>query len=234
MLGGQGSNIGGLFGINKKRDDGTGGNVTAAYNTGSIQAGASSNVGGIAGTNTGAIDQVFSTIFDNNGNAGKVVGSTNVGGLVGLNTGVLSNAYNTSQVDGVSAVGNLVGQNKSTVMDVYATVAGKLIGNGSLAQNGYVAEDTQEWKDHGLYDGFDFDNDGGSIWKNYDGYGTPLLKVFLTKAFYDPATGQLVSAADGFNAHYNTERGLISVAWVQSQTTYGLSRLGLAKEIRTG
>ena len=47
------------------------------------------------------------------------------------------------------------------------------------------------------------------IWKNYDGYGTPLLKVFLTKAFYDPATGQLVSAADGFNAHYNAEGGLI-------------------------
>lgn len=200
--GGQGSNIGGLFGINT-------GKVTAAYNTGAIRAGDSSNVGGIAGQNSGTIDQVFSTIFDNNGNAGKVVGSTNVGGLVGLNTGVLSNAYNTSRVDGVSAVGNLVGQNNSTVMNVYATVAGLLIGNGSLAQNGYVAEDTQEWKNHGSYDGFDFDNDGGRIWKNYDGYGTPLLKVFLTKAFYDPATGQLVSAADGFNAHYNAAGGLI-------------------------
>ena len=202
LLGGQGSNIGGLFGINT-------GKVTAAYNTGAIQADDSSNVGGIAGQNSGTIDQVFSTIFDNNGNAGKVVGSTNVGGLVGLNTGVLSNAYNTSRVDGVSAVGNLVGQNNRTVMNVYATVAGLLIGNGSLAQNGYVAEDTQEWKNHGSYDGFDFDNDGGRIWKNYDGYGTPLLKVFLTKAFYDPATGQLVSAADGFNAHYNAEGGLI-------------------------
>ena len=106
-------------------------------------------------------------------------------------------------------MGNLVGQNNSTVKNVYATVTGKLIGNGSLAQNGYVAEDTQEWKNHGSYDGFDFDNDGGRIWKNYDGYGTPLLKVFLTKAFYDPATGQLVSAADGFNAHYNAEEGLI-------------------------
>lgn len=202
LLGGEGSNIGGLFGINT-------GKVTAAYNTGAIQADDSSNVGGIAGQNSGTIDQVFSTIFDNNGNAGKVVGSTNVGGLVGLNTGVLSNAYNTSRVDGVSAVGNLVGQNNRTVMNVYATVAGLLIGNGSLAQNGYVAEDTQEWKNHGSYDGFDFDNDGGRIWKNYDGYGTPLLKVFLTKAFYDPATGQLVSAADGFNAHYNAAGGLI-------------------------
>ena len=123
--------------------------------------------------------------------------------------GVLSNAYNTSQVSGTNTVGNLVGQNDNAVKNVYATVTGLLIGNGSLAQNGYVAEDTQEWKDHGLYDGFDFDNDGGSIWKNYDGYGTPLLKVFLTKAFYDPATGQLVSAADGFNAHYNAKGGLI-------------------------
>lgn len=201
-LGGQGSNIGGLFGINT-------GKVTAAYNTGAIQADDSSNVGGIAGQNSGTIDQVFSTIFDNNGNAGKVVGSTNVGGLVGWNTGVLSNAYNTSQVSGTNTVGNLVGQNDNAVKNVYATVTELLIGNGSLAQNGYVAEDTQEWKDHGLYDGFDFDNDGGSIWKNYDGYGTPLLKVFLTKAFYDPATGQLVSAADGFNAHYNAKGGLI-------------------------
>ena len=201
-LEGQGSNIGGLFGINT-------GKVTAAYNTGAIQADDSSNVGGIAGQNSGTIDQVFSTIFDNNGNAGKVVGSTNVGGLVGWNTGVLSNAYNTSQVSGTNTVGNLVGQNDNAVKNVYATVTGLLIGNGSLAQNGYVAEDTQEWKDHGLYDGFDFDNDGGSIWKNYDGYGTPLLKVFLTKAFYDPATGQLVSAADGFNAHYNAKGGLI-------------------------
>lgn len=202
LLGGQGSNIGGLFGINT-------GKVTAAYNTGAIQADDSSNVGGIAGQNSGTIDQVFSTIFDDNGNAGKVVGSTNVGGLVGWNTGVLSNAYNTSQVIGTNTVGNLVGQNDKAVKNVYATVTGLLIGNGSLAQNGYVAEDTQEWKDHGLYDGFDFDNDGGSIWKNYDGYGTPLLKVFLTKAFYDPATGQLVSAADGFNAHYNAAGGLI-------------------------
>ena len=197
-----GQNIGGLVGTNN-------GAITAAYNTGVVNGNGSTNVGGIAGTNRGTIDQVFNTIFDSNGKDGMVNGGTNVGGLVGWNAGVLSNAYNTSQVDGVSAVGNLVGQNNSTVKNVYATVTGKLIGNGSLAQNGYVAEDTQEWKNHGSYDGFDFDNDGGRIWKNYDGYGTPLLKVFLTKAFYDPATGQLVSAADGFNAHYNAEEGLI-------------------------
>ena len=201
-LGGQGSNIGGLFGINT-------GKVTAAYNTGVVNGNGSTNVGGIAGTNRGTIDQVFNTIFDSNGKDGMVNGGTNVGGLVGWNAGVLSNAYNTSQVSGTNTVGNLVGQNDNAVKNVYATVTGKLIGNGSLAQNGYVAEDTQEWKNHGSYDGFDFDNDGGRIWKNYDGYGTPLLKVFLTKAFYDPATGQLVSAADGFNAHYNAKGGLI-------------------------
>ncbi|PAV38867.1 hypothetical protein CJ260_06845 [Megasphaera sp. ASD88] len=197
-----GQNIGGLVGTNN-------GAITAAYNTGVVNGNGSTNVGGIAGTNRGTIDQVFNTIFDSNGKDGMVNGGTNVGGLVGWNAGVLSNAYNTSQVSGTNTVGNLVGQNDNAVKNVYATVTGKLIGNGSLAQNGYVAEDTQEWKNHGSYDGFDFDNDGGRIWKNYDGYGTPLLKVFLTKAFYDPATGQLVSAADGFNAHYNAEGGLI-------------------------
>lgn len=202
-LGGQGSNIGGLFGTNT-------GKVTAAYNTGSIQAGDSSNVGGIAGTNSGAIDQVFSTIFDGNGNDGIVSGSTNVGGLVGWNDvgGRLTNSYNTSNVLGG---GTIAGLNDGLIENVYATVGTKEMlvtqGRGTLTHAYAVDAVDSYWKDHESYDGFDFDND--SIWKNYDGYGTPLLKVFLTKAFYDPATGQLVSAADGFNAHYNAKGGLI-------------------------
>lgn len=211
-LGGQGSNIGGLFGINQKRDDGTGGNVTAAYNTGAIQAGNSSNVGGIAGTNRGTIDQVFSTIFDSDGNDGTVIGGTNVGGLVGWNDvdGRLTNSYNTSNVlNG----GTIAGLNNGLIENVYATVGTKEMivtqDRGTL-DNAYAVDAADSyWKDHEAYDGFAFDNDGDSIWKNYDGDGTPLLKVFLTKAFYDPSTGRLVSAADGFNAHYNAKGGLI-------------------------
>ena len=211
-LGGQGSNIGGLFGINQKRDDGTGGNVTAAYNTGAIQAGNSSNVGGIAGTNRGTIDQVFSTIFDSDGNDGTVIGGTNVGGLVGWNDvdGRLTNSYNTSNVlNG----GTIAGLNNGLIENVYATVGTKEMivtqDRGTL-DNAYAVDAADSyWKDHEAYDGFAFDNDGDSIWKNYDGDGTPLLKVFLTKAFYDPSTGRLVSATDGFNAHYNAKGGLI-------------------------
>lgn len=205
-----GQNIGGLIGKNGKT-----GNLTAGYNTGAINAGNSENVGGIAGTNEGTLDQVFSTIFDADGNVGKVTGGTNVGGLVGNNSGTLSNAYNTSgvAVTGNSSFGTLVGMNNGTVANAYTTVGNQFFGSGSSntsVTNVYFADASDsKWKDHNSYGGFDFDTDGSGIWKNYDGYGNPLLKVFLTKAYYNPSTGQLVSAADGFEAHYNADGGLI-------------------------
>ena len=203
QAGGAGEHIGGLVGINS-------GTVTAAYNTGAIAAAGSSNVGGIAGTNSGTIDQVFSTIFDGDGRSGMVSGRTTVGGLVGWNTagGTLTNGYNTSPIANGGAI---AGTNDGSIENVYAAVGGNAglvhSGSGSLT-NGYAADAASTyWKAHESYAGFDFDNDGGSLWKNYDGYGTPLLKVFLTKASYDPATGRLIGAADGFNAYNNTRSG---------------------------
>lgn len=214
---GTGSNIGGLIGDNK-------GSLTAGYNTGAINASGSTNVGGIAGSNSGKIDQVFNTVITADGkNTGTITGGTNVGGLVGNNSGTLSNAYNTTGVTGDYKFGNAVGNNTGEITNIYASnTTGILIGagyeNGKVynaysfvsddkSATGVITGDAQ--KDSDSHEGFDFDTDGSGIWKNYDGYSNPLLKVFLTKAYYDSATGQLVAAADDFKAHQNAEGGLI-------------------------
>lgn len=130
----EGTYIGGLFGTNS-------GEVKAAYNTGVINAGQSSNVGGIAGVNEqgGKLDQVFNTVMtgvDDEGNTvyGTITGKDNVGGLVGTNSGTLSNAYNTTDVSGTTNVGNAVGRNEAnaTVNNVYDV---NNTGNRLIAEN---------------------------------------------------------------------------------------------------
>lgn len=198
---GAGENIGGLVGKNT-------GSVTAAYNTGAIKAKDSTYVGGIAGTNAGKIDQVFSSIFTQDGNEGQVEGKTAVGGLIGLNTekGIVTDAYTTSKAPNG---GSIAGENQGLLKNVYS-VTGKdesiAATNTGRIENGYaldrendasLAEDT--------YGGFTF----GSKWKIYEGYSSPLLKVFLTKATYDAMTGELIWAADGFAANDGSGQGLI-------------------------
>lgn len=239
-----GQNIGGLIGNNAKEIvngvEQTG-SLTAGYNTGAINASGSTNVGGIAGSNSGTIDQVFNTIMvadgalDLNGNKQSVAvtGGINVGGLVGNNSGILNNAYNTtSEVKGNAAsTGNLVGTNSGTVQYVYG-VADKLIGDGKTAENGYVIDTSDQWKQEGSYAGFTFEANG---WKIYNGYSNPMLSVFLTKVtvvdqhlvnqyFSAKHYGELhqitaddikaliaigaISAPDGFGA-FNNNNGLI-------------------------
>lgn len=173
-----GNNIGGLIGDNQK------GSLTAGYNTGAINASGSTNVGGIAGSNSGKIDQVFNTVMVKPGSNqdAAIEGGTNVGGLVGNNqaNGEITNAYNTSNVvatnqDGI--VGNLVGTNSGTVQYVYG-VADKLIGNGNAAEYDYVIDGSDKWLQEGTYDDFTF---GANGWKIYDGSTLPMLSVFLTK-----------------------------------------------------
>lgn len=175
-LSGQGSNIGGLIGNNADS-----GSLTAGYNTGAINAAGSENVGGIAGSNSGKIDQVFNTVMVKPGSNQDIAitGGSYVGGLVGDNTGTITNAYNTSNVvatnqDGI--VGNLVGTNTGEVKFVYG-VANNLIGSGTDAVNGYVIDTSDQWKQEGSYDGFT----GANGWKIYNGYSNPMLSVFLTK-----------------------------------------------------
>lgn len=197
---GAGENIGGLVGKNTGS-----GSVTAAYNTGAIKAKNSTNVGGIAGINVGLVDQVFSTIFDQDGNAGKVEGKTAVGGLVGSNQGRLTNGYTTSESNG----GSIAGENKGLLKNVYSlTGKDKILAasnTGSIV-NGYALDaGSADSLAKGTYGGFNF----GKTWKIYEGYSTPLLKVFLTRATYDPETGKVTWAADHLAADNDSHQSLI-------------------------
>lgn len=189
----KGKNIGGLFGTNSAE-------VKAAYNTGAIMAGGSTNVGGIAGTNTntGTLDQVFNTVMTADGQNQTINGGTNVGGIAGTNTGAISNAYNTTIVTGTAenaVTGSIAGINsntdKNSISNVYSTIEGNLVGGtNTTVTHGYNTNDEGNWKNSSSYKGFDFDstdNDGtGSIWKIYEGSTNPLLKVFLTKITVHP------------------------------------------------
>ena len=185
-------NIAGLFGINS-------GKVTAGYNTGAINAGSSSNVGGIAGTNEGTLDQVFNTVItgvneDGANVYGSITGHTNVGGIAGTNsdTGTISNAYNTTGVTGNAedaVTGFIAGTNSNTAGDsisnVYSTIDDKLVNSDNL-----VGSDNKATHVYDSGNGF---GEGGSsihkdgeeaaendLWRQY-GDKNPILKVFLTQ-----------------------------------------------------
>ena len=216
-------NIAGLIGEN-----GTDGKLTAGYNTGAVIAGGSQNVGGIAGTNAGTLDQVFNTVItgvDEQGKTqyGSITGSTNVGGLVGKNEAgaTISNAYNTTGVNGTegsNTTGSLVGTNGGSVKNVYGSDT--LIGSGAENTSGmYDLDETGDWIKADSYTGFDFND----TWKIYEGSTNPLLKVFLTKVTISDDTDlglvyngkeqdidlddftshDGISAADGFAAYEN-------------------------------
>ena len=205
-------NVGGLIGHNDK-----GGALYAGYNTGAVTA-TGNNAGGIAGQNDGSVSSVFNTIMtglneDGTTKYGAVTGKTNVGGIVGSNTGKLTNAYNTTAVESGGTKGNIAGSNSGEVENVYATnndKNGMLIGTGNgTVTNGYNYDETK--KDSASYEGF-FE-DGNDVWRIYEGYSTPLLRVFLTDAKYKGSTNQFtynatmqgikdlqnVTAADGLN-----------------------------------
>ena len=217
------TNVGGLFGTNS-------GKVEAAYNTGAINAENSTNVGGIAGTNSGTIDQVFNTVMvnpaDKDQQAAAITGGNNVGGLIGTNSGTLSNAYNTTTVKAENGIaGNAVGVNDTngTIENIYASnISGKLIGKAQgTISNAYsfssddagstvvkfvddIDTDKDGIKDRvdkNSYTGFDFTND----WKNYDGSGNPLLKVFLTNLTIKDTNEDGQSLEEFLNLVYNGE-----------------------------
>lgn len=214
-----GYNIGGLIGRNEAN-----GSLTAGYNTGAINAGNSSNVGGIVGNNVGTVDQVFNTVFNSDGTNGTITGGTNVGGIIGSNSGTLTNAYNTTSVNGAAdSTGSIVGNNSNSIKYVYGSSSLVGTGNGTLEYS-YEINTDEKWNNAGSYDGFafsdgEYDNQDG-IWKIYEGYGHPLLKVFLTSANYDSTSDTSfvyngkeqglnagnVIAADGLGAYHNAEQ----------------------------
>ena len=196
------SNVGGLIGTNVD-----GGKLTAGYNTGAVK-GTGDNVGGIAGTNAGTIDQVFNTVMTADATADtekvteEIHGTSNVGGIVGNNSGTLTNAYNDTETivatagDGAIS-GNAVGTNaeNAKIENVYATnTKGSLVGNGAGSVSGSYSFSNADGDKTGVtviaegkrndktsYTSFTDAN----VWKFYDGYNTPLLKVFLTEAEYN-------------------------------------------------
>lgn len=207
---GNGSNIGGLIGDNQGSL--TAGYNTGAINaSGSTNVGgiAGSNSGKI----DQVFNTVMVKPGSNQDDA--IEGGKNVGGLVGENTnnGTLSNAYNTTKVVGTldnAVVGNAVGENQGTITNIYATnTSGRLIGyaNGTITHAysfssadsesrsaTYISgdadtdnDDITDRLDGDSYGGFDFSTTDGDAadWKNYDGSGNPLLKVFLTTVNVD-------------------------------------------------
>jgi LPXTG-site transpeptidase (sortase) family protein len=86
---------------------------------------AADNAGILAGTNKGAISNVFAQ--------GVVSGATSVGGLVGMNSGSITNSYAMATVSGKDKAGGLVGTNDSTgtLTNTYAvsTVSGAVTNN---------------------------------------------------------------------------------------------------------
>lgn len=195
-----GNNVGGLIGTNK-------GKVVAGYNTGAVHT-TGENVGGIVGLNEkeGRLDQVFNTVMTKDGKD-EFIGSNlannvanNVGGLIGNNKGSISNAYNTTAVQGKEngIIGNAIGINNGKVTNVFDVTneKGTLIGenNNIEGTKGTFSLTTETWntnikleqdkiKDKDAY--IDALTDE-TIWKYYDGFQTPLLKVFLTNATLKP------------------------------------------------
>ena len=189
-----GDNVGGLIGKNL-------GKVVAGYNTGAVHT-TGENVGGIVGLNEeeGSLDQVFNTVMTKDGKA-EFIGSNlanNVGGLIGNNKGLISNAYNTTAVQGNTVIGNAIGINDGTVTNIFdvTNTEGTLIGqnNNTKKTQGTFSLTEEIWdtniqleqdkiKDKDAYNSALTDED---IWKYYDGFQTPLLKVFLTNANLKP------------------------------------------------
>ena len=87
----------------------------------SVQVTGTDNVGGLVGSNGGAVSACYAT--------GKVSGDDDVGGLVGANLsdGAVSASYSTVQVTGDDRIGGLAGSNSGEVTAAYAT--GRVVGD---------------------------------------------------------------------------------------------------------
>lgn len=203
---GKGENIGGLFGANKN-----GAAVTAGYNTGAIKAEHSDNVGGIAGTNAGTLDQVFNTVITGVNEDGSITGSTNVGGIAGTNeaNAEISNAYNTTEVSGGASI---AGTNNGTIDNVYSTTGTKLVDEGNAATHVYDRENGFGTGGSSIHkDGEEVAKD--DLWRQY-GDNNPILKVFLTQLTVNETAeinGQTIKLNDYLNLVYNGKEQDINI-----------------------
>ena len=183
-----GGNDAGLFGV-----IGTSGSVSDLGLCGSSIAGA--NAGGVAGTNNGTIENVYSI-------GGSVSGSSIAGGLAGSNSGTVKNAYSTDGVTG-STNGSAIGTNSGAVINVYGIGSDVVIGNTNsgtvsntfgavwdgAALKGYqefgAAENVLDLTGFGTAFAAGLSEADKGRWKIYEGQAAPILKSFLKKITID-------------------------------------------------
>jgi len=163
-----GAFIGGLIGLNSGN-----GTATNSYATGAVAGG--SDVGGLAGYNSGGtVTDSYST--------GAVSGQTYVGGLIGyLGTGGVAGSYwNTTTNTGLSGVGN--GSSAGTT--------------GLTSMNTISNPSTGAFTDLSSFAGWSIDDQGGTalVWRIYGGETAPLLRSFLT-----PVTLTVTSASTTYD-----------------------------------
>jgi filamentous hemagglutinin family protein len=208
---------GGLVGRND-----FGATITVSYySNGTVNARSQADVGGLVGINNGTVDKTYST--------GTVIGAQNVGGLVGgegvVGTSTITNSYATGSVSGLKFTGGLIGDHYGHVSNCYAggTVTGSGINVGGFigyedgpgkdtnnywipsATSGSAAVDYSlatkltpaQAQQQSSYPGWDF----SSVWRNYDGHTTPLLKALLTPLTITADNISTVYSASNFNVN---------------------------------
>ena len=133
---GNGHTIANLFIDSSENDIGLFGETTSSavirnLELVAVQVTGTDNVGGLVGSNGGAVSGCFAT--------GKVTGDDDVGGLIGsnLNDGAVSASYSTVQVTGDDRIGGLAGSNSGEVTAAYATgrVVGDFEAGGLIGRN---------------------------------------------------------------------------------------------------
>ena len=206
----------GLFGV-----IGTGGSVNDLGLSGSSIMGV--NAGGVAGTNNGTIENVYSI-------GGSVNGNSAAGGLAGSNTGTIKNAYSTDCVTG-SNTGSAIGTNTGSVTNVYGIGASVVIGtnNGGVVQNTYGAVwngttlagyqafgQTGELLDLAGFGAAFNAADDKQVWRVYEGQNTPLLRSFLKQLTID---GNTVTASS--EVIYNGTEQTLELGMLQNGVLAG-------------
>lgn len=164
------------------------------------------NLGGIAGINTGTIENVYVT--------GAITGNSNVGGIAGKSSGVLSTSYTDVSVEGEEAIGGIVGlaENQQinetyTIGEVNGTTSGPIIGDGqsaipntnfwnntSIEEGEFsnllgIALDENEMRSSTNFSGFDFMNH----WEIIEDFTFP----FLRNNIQDPLPGLIIPFTGG-------------------------------------
>ena len=184
--------VGGLAGINQGR-------IAVSYASGGVSG--ARNLGGLVGSNQGTLADVYATgAVGAAGNADAGITREHIGGLAGENTGSISNAYASGAIagGGFSAVGGLVGSNSGALASTYWNIdSSGQAGDGGTS----IGRTAAQMSRRSSFDGFAF---GASpIWRIYDGYTAPMLKVFL-KPLQVTAAGQPASQVyDGQFASFN-------------------------------